>query len=279
MSKRLRLGLTQEIYCQPIFHGLSEQPAFACTVDVVAKNAIRMREHELDGAFLSPVDYARESSNYCIIPEVGIASREATDTISLHFKEGLHTIKSMAVQPTSTSEIVLATILLSERFDVHPQIVPSMGSLDQMLQTADAALLVGDHALDLPGGHGNSLDLVEEWFDMTGLPYVHGFWCVREVDFSRDGVARIQQARQKGTESLQEVVETAMTRHAQRVTAESLQAHLDAFSYVLSDEDQEGLGEFLRFAYYHGILPDVADINFYPLDQQATPPPTDPSLN
>ena len=47
------------------------------------------------------------------------------------------------------------SILLSERFDVRPRIVPVFGSFDQMLQAADAALLVGNDALG-GGGEGRT---------------------------------------------------------------------------------------------------------------------------
>ena len=46
-------------------------------------------------------------------------------------------------------------------------------------------------------------------------------------------------------------------------TAASLADYLNAFSYDLTDEDLDGIQEFIRFAYYHGVLPDVGDLNIY----------------
>src|SRR5207247_287926 len=120
MSARKRLGINSDLYCSPVFYRLADEPAFECTVDLVARNAIKLRVHDLEAAFLSPIDYAREGSEYCIVPNVAVSSRTPSDTIVLHFKEGLHTINTLAVHPTSTSEVVLGSILLSERFDVRP---------------------------------------------------------------------------------------------------------------------------------------------------------------
>jgi len=279
MKKRVRLGLNKEIYCSSVFDGLTDEAAFECTFDVVAKNAIKLREHDLDCAFISPVDYARESSDYCIIPHIAVSSRAATDTIVLYFKEGLHTVSTLAVQPTSTSEIVLASILLSERSNVQPQIVPSMGSLDQMLQSADAALLVGNTALEQAGLHQNKVDLVEEWYDMTGLPYVHGFWCVRESDVERDAIMLVQQACARGFKSLDRIVATTTTQQSPRLSADALRQYFERFCFALADEEQEALTEFIRYAYYHGVLPDVADLNFYPVDKKNESPFADLSLN
>jgi chorismate dehydratase len=279
MKKRTRLGLNGELYCSPVFHGLTSEPAFECTFDVVAKNAIKMRERDLDGAFLSPVDYARESSDYCIIPNIAVSSRTPTDTVVLHFKEGLHTVKTLAVHPTSTSEIVLASILLSEQFNVRPQILPVMGSLDRMLQSADAALLVGNAAMEQAQARRNRIDLVEEWFDMTGLPYVHGFWCLREADMERDDIISIQHACERGIKALAGINETEVARQTPRFSPNTLKQYLESFSFVLADEEQEALTEFIRYAYYHGVLPDVAELNFYPVDKKDESPYADFSLN
>ena len=85
MKDRIRLGLTPEHYCAPVFRGLDQNPRFECKTDVVTRNAIRLREHELDAAFLSMIDYARESSDYSIIPGIAVSSRTPTNSIVLLF--------------------------------------------------------------------------------------------------------------------------------------------------------------------------------------------------
>ena len=279
MPEIKRFGVPPHVYCLPFIGELKRETSFKILVDAPAQNAIKMREHDLEVAFLSPIDYGRESSDYCIIPNVAVSSRTPTDTIVLHFKEGLHTVKTLAVHPTSASEIVLASILLGEQFDVRPQIVPVMGSLDQMLRSADAALLVGNTALEEGQVHRNKMDLVEEWFDMTGLPYVHGFWCVREADVARDDIISIQHACERGVKSLAGITETDVTGQKPRFSPDTLRQYLESFSFVLSDEEQEALMEFIRYGYYHGVLPDVADLQFYPVDKMDESPFADHSLN
>ena len=208
-----------------------------------------------------------------------MSSRTSTDTIVLHFKEGLHTVNTLAVHPTSTSEIVLASILLSERFDVRPQIVPTIGSLDQMLLSADAALLVGNAAVEQAQTHRNKLDLIEEWFDMTGLPYVHGFWCVRETDIGREDIGAIQLASERGKKTLAGSIDLGATGQTPRLSSNMLKKYLSSFSFALGDEEQEAIAEFIRYAYYHGVLPDAADLTFYPTDKKDELPYADLSLN
>jgi len=279
MQRRKRLGLNAELYCSPMFYGLTDTVGFECVVDVVAKNAINMREHNLDAAFLSPIDYGRESSDYCIVPNIAASSRTPTNSIVLHFKEGLHTINTIAVRPTSTSEIVLASILMSEQFDIRPKIVPATGSFDQMLRSADAVLLVGNDAVAQVQEHQTRLDLVEEWTDMTDLPYVHGFWCVREGELSSNDVAVIQQACKRGVESIGGMVSAEIEQRNPQMSPQLLRQYFESFSFTFTEKEQDAVTEFLRYAYYHGILPDVADLHFYPMNTEDDLPLSGPSLN
>jgi chorismate dehydratase len=255
-----------------------KEGVFSLLVDSAAQNAISMRQRDLEGAFLTPVDYARDSSEYCIVPGVAVSSRTPNDTIVLHFKPGLQSINTIAVHPTSTSEIVLASILMSERFGVRPTIIPVIGSFDQMLEAADAALLVGNDALDQRDEHRNKLDLVEEWMDLTGFPYVHGFWCTRASDLTLDDVAELRRARAHGAESLDRIARSDAPKHP-RESAEGLRQYLESLSLTFTDEEQEALSEFLRYAYYHGSLPDVAELNFYSAADEDDIPFFGPSLN
>ena len=279
MPKVQRLGVPPYAYCLPMIGELRRQPSVSLLVDVAAQNAIKMREHELDGAFLTPIDYARESSDYNIIPDVSVSSRVATDTIVLCFKEGLHTVRTLAVHPTSTSEIVLASILLGERFDVRPKILPVMSGFEEALRSADAVLLVGTEAVEQASHHRNKLDLVEEWNDMTDLPYVHGFWCVREGELTGNDVTAIQQACRRGVESIDDMVSAEIEKRKIQFSPQVLKRYFESFSFTFTEEEQEAVAEFLRYAYYHGVVPDVADLHFYRVDGEDEALLPDPSLN
>lgn len=236
-----------------------------------------LRRHELEAAFISPIDYARESSEYVILPGIAVFAQQGNETIVLHFREGLRSIRTLAADPSFASEIILATILLREQFDISVQIIPAVGPLGSMLAKADAALLVGDAALLEPSVHGNKLDLIEIWNDMTDLPYVHGFWCCREHDLTVQEVQSIRQANDRSNSSLGEIAAEAATRVGSRMSSGAVKSYLSSFSYHLTDSARAGLNEFFRYAYYHGILPDVADLHFYGANQDAEQ--SDLSLN
>ncbi len=257
------MGVSPHTYCLPFVEGLQKDAAFELCVDVPTRNAIKLREHELDAAFLTPVDYARESSEYQIVPSIAVSSRQGNDTVVLHFREGLHTISTLTVDPSSTSEIILAKILLAERFNVEPVLVPVSGSLPEMLARGDAALLVGDRALEVSQSHPNKLDLVEEWVDLVDLPYVYGFWCGREEAIPPEEILRLQRARDEGVVAITTLGAKSSAPPMDRRSPESLKGYLESFRYDFTDEVRDAVGEFFKYAYYYGILPDVADLHFY----------------
>jgi len=258
-----RLGVPQDFSCLPLVTHLAGQKLFTPTPDVPARLALQLRQHKLDAAFLSPLDYARDSSAYEIVPAVGVASDQGTGTVSLIFREEhLHTVSTVAVDPSSTSEIVLAKIVLAEEYNLEPTFTPVTGTVEQLLQQADAVVLAGDASLREVDRHPNRIDLVEAWADMTSLPYVHGVWCARRGLLSPAQVELLQHAARKGVASLDILAEEVSAKRFQAISQTLLADYLYAFSYTLTERDLDGFQEFLRFAYYHGVLPDVGDLHF-----------------
>lgn len=263
MSPPRRLGVPQDFSSLPLIAHLAERDLFVQHSDVPARLALRLRERKLDAAFLTPLDYARDSSVYEIVPAVGVASDQGTGSVSLIFREEhLHTVSTVAVDPSSSSEIVLAKIILAEEYNIEPTFTPATGPVEQLLQTADAVVLTGDASLREVDRHPNRIDLVEAWADMTSLPYIHGIWCARRGLLSSDQVEFLQQSAEKGIAALDALAAEVSAGRFPSFSQTLLADYLHAFSYTLTDRDLDGFQEFLRFAYYHGALPDVGDLHF-----------------
>jgi len=263
MTIRKRLGLSPHLYCEPLRGAPGRRDEFDWRREVPARSAIALRERAIDLAFLTPIDYAKSSSLYYIVPKIVVASCSGDASVTLHFREGLHKIRTLAADPSSVSEIVLAKILLTEQFNLRPQIVPFQGGLEGALARADAALLVGDESLRTLHVHGNVLDVIEEWNDLTDLPYVHGFWCGWEHALTGEQISSLQQHCFDGVALLDEIAEAAPADHSLgAINAVEARDYLGKFVFEMSEEVEEGLKEFLRYAFYHGILPDVADLHY-----------------
>ena len=262
MHTRKRLGVPPALFSRPYSDGFQKEEMFETLIDAPAALAKRLETRQLDAALLSPIDYARNGSEYLIVPGTAVSSPSANDSLVLHFRKGATAIRTLAVPQVSASDIILAKILLAEKFDQRPQIVPVAGTLGTMLAKADAALVTDDPALFNGDSYPPGLDLVEEWVTTTDLPYVHGIWCGRENALSEDEWRKIASSGEEGFDAIMQ----SGSPDAKRV---------ELFSFGFPASVQEGIREFLRYAYYHGILPDVPDLRMYSADAGT---PAEPSL-
>lgn len=264
MKQRKRLGIPPHLYALPLKGRGRGDPGYEWVVDAPARNAIALREGSLDLAFLTPIEYARESSLYYIIRGVAVSSRGGDGSVALLFREGVDRLSSLAIDPSSASEIVLASIILAEQFNIRPSLVPCRTTPEASLQDADAVLLVGDRALRMTHVHGNTLDLVEEWEEMTSLPYVHGIWCGQEHAAGMEDLERLRRLCTEGRGTLTTLSQTAAREgRLDPLNARQILEYLEGLSFEETEDVEEGLREFIRYAYYHGVLPDIVDLQYY----------------
>ena len=162
----------------------------------------------------------------------------------------------------SRTSAALAQILLQERYGVRPAVRPLLLDADAEASGADAVLLIGDRAMKacLPGFR-YSVDLGEEWFRWTGLPFVFAFWAVREgfkddavvddLKRSRDfGVANIPTIAEKYSESLQ-------------IKKEFVQEYLEKnVHYYMDQACLDALQLFYGKAAHAGVIKSVRGLQF-----------------
>jgi chorismate dehydratase len=277
MSTQKRLGVPSAFYAKPLIVHLADRDIFVRQVDVPARHAVQLREGELDAAFLTPIDYARESSEYRIVPGVGVSSASATGSISLVFRDDIAAVNTVAIDPSSSSEIILAKIVLAEEYELEPKFQPYSGSGDRALANADAVLLVGDTSLREISTHPNRIDLVEAWNEITGLPYVHGFWCGPDESLNPEETQWLVQSAYSGLASLDTIAGDLPNGAFPTLSHADMADYLHAFSYDLNEDDLEGLREFLRYAFYYGVTPDVAALRYFEVPGISAPPT--PSLS
>ncbi len=250
------LGIITDLYAAPLFQSLKEKPE---TVKLITDSELQiskmLREEELDAAFLSAITFARDHDIYSIVPNVCIASEGNSNVICLYFKEGLKEIKTIATDLLNVSEMVLARLVLTEKYFVTPTFIPTKANIDEMLLKADAALIVGDYNLELLD-HKNKLDLVDEWSDLTELPYVHGLWISQKEKLSQDDIGILKASADYGSTHLSEIA----SHYPQRNKEEFVES-LSAFSYKLDEKAKNGLTEFIRMAYFHEIIEDLPDLD------------------
>jgi predicted solute-binding protein len=136
-------------------------------------------------------------------------------------------------------------------------------SLVDMLAVADAALVIGDRALDAQE-QASRMDLGEEWRRLTGLPFVYAFWAGRPGAVGPAGVRRLQRALDEGRRSLGEIARRRALSTGAPEKAARLEGYLrDNIVYTLGEEEQAGVREFYRRAHALSLIPAVPELRFH----------------
>ena len=267
-----RLAASDALYLKPLLFGLDRADSpFDVVVDIPANNSIKLskRSEGIRNAFLSPIDYARHGGEYRIVPNICVASSSPTKTIQLVLKSNLHNIERVAVDVRFTSEIILANIILLEKYRNEPahsklQFIPMMPDVDAMLAKADAALIVQDIPLLIERKDTFTIDLVEEWNDLTGLPYVHGFWVGREEELSKMETQALFTAKNNGVPLRSQIAQSVAQQKNLSITG--LTDYISSFSYDFTEKEEASVAEFIHYAYFHGVISDVPEILFFDVE-------------
>ena len=203
-----------------------------------------------------------------IIPDVAIATRGPVASIFLVSKVPIEEIKTIAADSSSRSSVALLKVLFAKKWETNPQFIPVEPRFKQMMQVADAALIIGDPALllkrneNLDGLH--VFDLGEEWVTWTGKPFVFAFWAVRRAADPDTSIARdLQHSRDQGLERDHLAKLATEWRTRLGMAEDEIKQYLTRnIEYKLEPDCIDGLRLFYRYAEEVGALPKAPELSF-----------------
>lgn len=209
--------------------------------------AEQMASGQADIGILPVIEMARQKLDY--FPGNGIACHGPVRSILLLSKVPYAQIRTLAVDSGSRTSVMLSRVILAERFGATPEVFAHPADPEAMLALADAALVIGDAALqiDPEGVRYNCLDLGGEWVKMTGLPMVFAVWSAPRP-FIRDDYAEAFSASCRyGLSHMEDIVrEQAHARgFTEDLTREYLTHHI---VFELDKKDEEGMRWYLQLA-------------------------------
>ena len=258
-DRPLRLGVVSYLNAVPLVHGLEADPRFSLVRDVPSRIAERLHAGEIDLGMIPSVEYA--AGDYAIVPGIAIASRGPVRSVNLFHRRRLEGVRRVALDASSRTSVALAKILLRERLGHDPEYVSMGPPVEDMLASADAALVIGDPALYFRG-EAERLDLGEEWQARTGLPFVFAFWAGRPGAVDEAGVVRLQQALRAGQGAFAQIAAQYNGLGAGR--GPESEAYLRRnIVYDLGEEELSGLREFYRRARALGLIERVPELRFH----------------
>jgi chorismate dehydratase len=246
-------------------HGTQQN--FEISYTVPSQCAAELARGTADIGIIPSAAYA-SIPNLAIIPGVAIASKRAVRSILLVSHKALEEIRTVALDNSSLTSVALTKVLFEKFWAGQRTFVSAAPDLDSMLARNDAALLIGDPALQVDRSRYRTWDLAEEWVRFTGKPFVFAFWAVRRdalKDGSLDLAGIFQMSRDNGLEStsLDEIGRVWSAKLA--LSAGDIREYLTRnIHFELDADSSEGLELFYRYAHECGLLPSVPEMKFVP---------------
>src|SRR5690242_7672670 len=187
--QRPRVGHIQFLNCLPIYWGLMRSGALL-DVDLRKDTPDRLNAAlvagDLDIGPISLVEYLRHADDLLLLPNLAVGSDGPVLSVNLISTRPLAELdgRPVALGSTSRTGVLLAQMLLAERYGAEPRYFRCPPELTQMLMEADAGVLIGDPALratyEAPRRGLLVTDLGQAWRDWTGLPMAVAVWAVRK---------------------------------------------------------------------------------------------------
>ena len=206
-----------------------------------------------------------------IIPDVAIAARRAVRSILLVSKTPVdqwgEQVRTVALDTSSMTSVALAKILFGKWLGGARDYKPMAPDLDAMLGACDAALLIGDPALQVDRTRYFTLDLAEEWVARTGKSFVFAFWAIRKQVLAGRNAGAIAELFQKSRDHglSPKNLETIAQEWAPRLglTVEAIPVYLTHnIHYYLDPPCLEGLALYYRLGAEVGALPQAPGLRF-----------------
>jgi chorismate dehydratase len=241
------IGAVSYLNTKPLVAGMDEVGSdFQLEYDLPSRLADRLAGGGL-GCALIPIVEAR-SPNYTIVSDACIGCRGPVWSVKLLGRVEPDKIKTLALDEGSRTSRILSQVLLAKKHNVRPQCQPLSISADWRDSDADAVLIIGDRAMKVDeSGFEFSWDLGQEWFAMTGLPFVFAVWAAHS-DQPLDRLDWVlSTCRDTGLENLERI--SARYAETYGLTREECLRYLrDNLNFELGADEKAGLELFFKYA-------------------------------
>jgi chorismate dehydratase len=267
---RPRVGHIQFLNCLPIYWGMMRSGALLdvdLRKDTPDRLSAALVAGDLDIGPITLVEYLKHADQLLLLPDLAVGSDGPVLSVNLVTTRPPAELdkRPVALGSTSRTGVLLAQMLLSDRYGVEPTYFRCPPDLSLMLREADAAALIGDPALralyEAPALGLQVIDLAEAWREWTGLPMVFAVWAVRK-DFAAahpGQVKDVHEAFQRSKElclgELDEVA--AAAARWEPFDAATLANYFRALDFSLGERQIQGVSEFARRAANRGEVPPL----------------------
>ena len=216
---------------------------------------------EVEAALVPIIEYQRIPGAQ-VVPGVCVGSHSAVRSVVLISKhDDLKKVSRVGLDSSSRTSQALVKIIFREFLNCEPQWTTTSPNVHDMLKDNDAALLIGDPAMNLMLREVHVFDLASVWRRFTSTGFVFAMWmaragavtAVREIDFAG--------ARDEGLEHVEQII-SECEADMPLPRAEIRKYLTENITFNLDDELEKGMRLYFDLARKHGLIENNKPLQF-----------------
>lgn len=234
-------------------HGARRDQVQLITDTAPARCGDMLARGEVEAALVPVIEYERIKAIQ-VVPGVCVGSHSAVRSVVLASKvSDLKSIRKVALDNSSRTSQALLKIIFREFLKFEPEWESGTPDLSAMIRSNDAALIIGDPAMEISSKDFHVFDLASLWRRFTGVGFVFAMWMARED--AAQAIRRVDfaGARDEGLEHLDEITRDYAPL-PELPPAELISYLRDNISFNLDDDLRRGLELFYELAHKHAII-------------------------
>jgi len=265
VSTRPRIAASSYLNTAPLIWAFQQGRATG-SVDLVtdaapARCGDLLARGKVEAALVPMIEYQR-IPDVRIVPDVCVGSHSAVRSVVLVSKyEELSKVHTVALDESSRTSQALVKIIFREFVGVAPHWQSSSPDASAMLQHNDAALVIGDPAMNISLPGVQVFDLATLWHRFTSTGFVFAMWMtdvrhvevVSNVDFAA--------ARDEGLKNLDRIV----ANYADEVPLplDELRKYLtENITFHVDEKLAQGMRLYFELALKHGLIEENRPLQF-----------------
>jgi chorismate dehydratase len=252
----LRVGKIEYLNTVPVYYGFIKGVVKCKEVefveDVPSELNRLLREGFLDVSVVSSYEYITNWDKYLLLPDLSISAYRKVKSVLFFSKVPIHQLhrKDVWITRSSMTSRELLKYLLKNVYGVEPNFYYYSMKEGGLPKNPKALLAIGDDALKLLPKRTFPFvyDLAEEWFNLTGFPFVFAVWAVRRDSYEkkrekvRKFYRKLIKSRDFGERSFDEIC----SAYGKKIplNKKPCRNYLNCLNFHLGEEEESSLKTF-----------------------------------
>lgn len=191
-------------------------------------------------AIIPKLPYHEIVANFCI------GASDKVRSVIIGSYQPLEKVKKIYLDFHSRSSVMLSRVLAKNYWEINVEWANTSEGFIENIKDNEAAVIIGDKALESETKFPYTYDLAEEWLKFTNLPFVFAAW-VANKPVNDTFKKKFDKALQFGLNHLDDMLETYDVSYLpEHINAKDyLENNID---FLLDDKKQKGMQLFLQYA-------------------------------